>query len=240
MVMKSKKIFNLIFEDTPPLPDPNNNQLKPVDTKETYLPSNISLDQKVDRLIMQYERESSPSSVDNFMTKSRVMPQISDSKQYKNSFEKFLFEADDMDLGSDPGMDLGGDSGGGMDMGGLGDTGSSGGDSDKKFEPPVPTPSPKLNLNNFAGRVATLIQNYDTLIDPRTVILNRVQAYMNQNYSKLMSDELMVKLERDFGLSKSSKKYDEPGPSAIGAGASGLEGQASTGGSITGGSSSGG
>ena len=79
-----------------------------------------------------------------------------------------------------------------------------------------------------------MIQNYDALIDPRTVILNRVQAYMNQNYSKLMSDELMVKLERDFSLSKSNKKYDEPGPSAIGAGASGLEGQGSTGGSITG------
>ena len=126
MVMKSKKIFGLIFEDTPPLPDPNNNQLKSVDTRETYLPNNISLDQKVDRLIMQYERESSPSTTDKFMTKSKVMPQISDSKQYKNSFERFLFEADEMDMGGDGGMDLGGDMGGG----GLGDMGDSGGDSD--------------------------------------------------------------------------------------------------------------
>jgi hypothetical protein len=175
-MIRNKKLVTLLFEDTPPLPDPNNKTLKKTDELETYQPSNISLDQKVDRLIMQYERDSSPSTADKFIRSKKPLPNISDNKKIKiKSFQKLIFEADDLDLG-------GNDAGGGMDMGsepdlggGLGDIGGDTGDSDKSFEPPAPTPSPKLNLNNFAGRVAMLLQNYDSLIDPRTVILNRIQ-----------------------------------------------------------------
>lgn len=227
--MIRKNLTKLLFEDTPPQPDPNNKSLAPVDIEATMLPTNISLDQKVDKYIMQYERESSPSAANKFINRDKPIPNIPESSKLNkiNSLQKFLFEADEPG-----GMDLGG---GGMDDagGGLGDIGGSG-DSEKKFEPPVPTPSPKLNLNNFASRIATLVQNYDSLIDPRTVILNRVQAYMNQNYSKQMSEELMIKLKRDFGLSSEPKEIKSMGPTSIGAGASGLESTPSSGGSLTG------
>lgn len=237
--MIRKNLTKLLFEDTPPQPDPNNKSLTPVDIEATMLPSNISLDQKIDKYIMQYERESSPSLANKFINRDKPIPNIPESLKLNkiNSLQKFLFEADEpggMDLGGG-GMDDAG--GGGMDLGGgggLGDIGGSG-DSEKKFEPPVPTPSPKLNLNNFASRIATLVQNYDSLIDPRTVILNRVQAYMNQNYSKQMSEELMIKLKRDFGLSSEPKEINTMGPTSVAAGASGLEPNSVSGGSLTGG-----
>ncbi len=236
-MISRKKLTRLLFEDTPPLPDPDNKTLKSVDQKETYQPSNISLDEKVDRLIMQYERESSPSKADKFMTNSKPIPNISDSRILrKKSFQSLIFEADDLDLGGSGDMGGGMDSSGGPDLGGggLGDIG--GGDSDKSFEPPVPVPSPKLNLNNFAGRVATLIQNYDSLIDPRSVMLNRIQLYIKQNYSEKMSNELMIKLQRDYGLTANMKQPEMQGPTSIGAGVGDLSANPSSGGSLTGGS----
>ena len=59
---------------------------------------------------------------------------------------------------------------------------------------------PKINIRKFAEGVARLVNNYQTLIDPKTIILNRAMYYVAKNYSPRLAKELMSILERDFDL----------------------------------------
>jgi hypothetical protein len=175
-----------------------------VSTKSSTLPQDMSLDQKVDRYLIQYEREAIPASQMFAGVGEKPIPsnmptalqKLSELKQ----FSKILFEADDPDL------ELGepGDSpdAGGLDLGGD----SNAGDSDKaevSQEPEVP--ETMLNIQKFAGNVARLVGNYDVMLDPKTVILNRVYVYLLKNYNEQTAKECMIALKKYYQLSPNSK-----------------------------------
>lgn len=106
--------------------------------------------------------------------------------------------------GGDPFGGGGSDLGGGDDpLAGLGDDStddSSGGDASGGETVPVP----KINVRKFAEGVARLAINYDTLLDPQSVILNRAMYYISKNYSPRLAKELVSILEQDFKLTAKS------------------------------------
>lgn len=125
--------------------------------------------------------------------------------------------------GDDPFADLGDDSG----------DDSSGGDASGGETVPVP----KINVRKFAEGVARLAINYDTLLDPQSVILNRAMYYISKNYSPRLAKELVSILEQDFKLTaKSNVKGRDSVYAMPFAGGAGPE----SGGVPSGGSSSGG
>jgi hypothetical protein len=186
------------------------------------MPTNISLDAKIDRFIMQFERDAGPSPSSSTIGEARRSV----------SLKSFLFEAEDDDKkpedddpaatgdedpeGSDDLGDLGdlgggssgggsfggGGSGGGMDdlMGGNegGDNNdSSSGDESQEMPSVI---APRININIMAQKVAQFVNNYEQQLDPKTVILRRVQAYLQQNYNETVANEFMMNLKNNFKL----------------------------------------
>lgn len=175
-----------------------------------------SVDQKIDKYLMQFERESVPLDmpevdgalpVDPAQVKDNVQtPPLTERKREKRLFSmgRFLFEQEAPP--EPPADDAGGM--GDMDMGGGDDPfgGVDDGGDDTESNPPEVVPVPKINIRKFAEGVARLVNNYQTLIDPKSLILNRAMFYISKNYSPRLAKEMVNILERDFDLTAKTKK----------------------------------
>lgn len=160
----------------------------------------ISLDQAIDRYLTQYERESIPTS------------EMFENKNIKNLIG-FLLEQDldepsddEEDVGLEPiddetvpglepgpGVDaLGGD----LDLGAEKPEGGS--DPSSATKPVINTP--QLNLQDFTRSIARLVNNAQSLIDFQSLILNRAEAYIKNNYDERTAQELMSILDNQWDL----------------------------------------
>lgn len=185
-----------------------------------------SLDQAVDRYFIQYERESIPTSE---MFESNV----SNLVNFLLEQEAEEPEEEGAEAGDEGGLDLGGgDEGGGLDLGGLGGGGDAGGGDDlagfgddagggeeggdAEQQPVMNTP--QINLQDFTRSVARLVNNAASLIDFRTLILNRAAAYIKSNYNERTAKEMMDILDKQWDLrpeslettSNQSPEYPQP------------------------------
>jgi hypothetical protein len=159
-----------------------------VSPRESIQPQDISLDQKVDRYLIQYEREAiKKSELFNGLgqTPRASAPLAIAQLQENASLFSLLFEQDE-----DP-------TAGVMDMGGgdeaAGDAGAEGGEEPQISEP-------QLNIQRFAANLARLVNNYDVMLDPKTVILNRAYAYLLKNYNEQTAIEFMVNMKKYYQL----------------------------------------
>jgi hypothetical protein len=163
----------------------------------------FSLDQAIDKYFIQYERESIPTS---------GMYEINNLE----NLTKFLFEQElDFDLSledtpapdapaEDPGMDLGGAE-------------SATTPPEQGAAPPV-IMTPKINLQDFARNVARLVNNVNSLIDIKSIILNRAEKYIRNNYDDMTAKEMVDMLDRNYNLkavnqanaSAEQGKYPQP------------------------------
>jgi hypothetical protein len=105
------------------------------------------------------------------------------------SLQKFLFEQDDMP--PPPPMDDGSGSGGAS-----------------LTTPPVFN-TPTINLNDFARSVARLINNFEPLLDPKTVLLNRAEAYVAANYDAQTAKHFNEIMEQNYGLHPTKTAYPD-------------------------------
>jgi len=76
-------------------------------------------------------------------------------------------------------------------MGGSEDVKSTKGESPRK---------PKINIDKFTKKVARLVFNYESLLDPVTVIVNRATNYLDDAYDKAVKDEFKEILAQEFGI----------------------------------------
>ena len=83
-------------------------------------------------------------------------------------------------------------------------------------EPAVP-PKPPLDIDSFTKRVARLIENFEVLLDVRTVIMNRSFNFLLENYDKSHVDEMKQILEEQFDFSIDSPSDEIEAPYAVGA-----------------------
>ena len=186
----------------PPYIPPPERILQTPDVSDSQTETNASLDQIVDRYLLQYEKEAVPLNNDK-------QQQVSGPKQLgenRLNLYRLLFEQDAPPGGDAPAGDTGGDTGG--DAGG-GDTGGDSGTEPGAAAEVAPVPF--INIRKFAEGIARLVNNYQSLIDPQTVILNRAMYYISKNYSARLAKELMSILQRDFNLSPKTPNEKEKG-----------------------------
>lgn len=189
----------------PPYVPPQERILSVPDASDSMTEKDASVDQKIDAYLMQYEKEAVPldgADEDKLAPEARQkaaeQPVPLSERRKEKDLYRWLFEQDAPDAGAAAPADAGGDDeGGGGDLGG-GETPEPG------AEAPV-APVPKINIRKFAEGVARLVNNYQTLIDPKTIILNRAMYYVAKNYSSRLAKELMSILERDFDLTPKTK-----------------------------------
>jgi hypothetical protein len=192
-----------------PYTPPKERILQYPDVADSMIETNASLDQIVDRYLLQYEKEAVPLNAEPQEQLPQRQP-VAERKR-RSHFFRFLYEqetppADAEATAPDSGADIGGG-----DMSG-GESTDSGGEPGEE----APTaPVPKINIRDFAEGIARLVNNYQTLLDPKSVILSRAMFYISKNYSPRLAKEMMGILERDFGLTpktKSQQQAEIPAP----------------------------
>lgn len=192
---------------------PKSRLLSTPNVEDTLLDKDASVDEKIDKYIMQYEKEAVPIEGYGKESEPSASNKISERKFSKLSY--FLFEQDT----AAPAPDA------------AADAAAPAEETPAPSDSPTPGPGaktqhvPKINIRKFAQGIARLANNFQSLIDPKRVILNRAQAYIVKNYSVRLAKELMSILERDFDLTpKTNDQRKMESPPAPPAGAAGSGG----------------
>lgn len=216
--MKDKKLeqfLDFLLKEDNYIPQPQSSfEVRPVEDQK-----DVSLDQVVDRYIINYEKECIPTS-DSYQTDmfEEKIP------SYRDVLMEALNEADDdtADAGTEDaadGTDEGGDAGGDAGMGGdpdgfgpgLASTTEIGSDPTKKETSNMKAVinTPQINLQEFSKNIARLINNFDALLNPKQILLNRVENYVTTNYDQRTAQELMGMLAQNYNLKTSEEENNE-------------------------------
>jgi hypothetical protein len=90
-------------------------------------------------------------------------------------------------------------------------------DEKKKTSEPAVPHTPKININEFAERVAMLIETYAKRLDIETVIFNRAKTYVEGEHGPEVAKELEDILVTDHGIDLRNVEEDPaPMPTAVG------------------------
>lgn len=215
------------------------NVIAPSQTDPVVVQKNISLDQKVDKYIISYEKESIPTEQDYDIpgsppivagpppsmgtsvgpgemgqdmfpvVKTRVQGE-SINRRNKGGILSQLFEAEGDDPTTSPdatGGDTDATGGDATDLGG-GDTGNEAPvDTTTSTAPVIDTP--KINLNHFGMGIARLINNYESLLNPKVTILGRAIEYIRVNYDEPTSKQFQEMMEQNFDLRLEEPERDQ-------------------------------
>ena len=138
---------------------------------------NSSVDRALDRLFIQYEKDSIIR--ESFLKEQDEGLEIVDDEEDEEDVSELdaLLDDDLEDVDSD----------------------------EPSFEEPVdvtePTMGkPNISLDSFAKGVARLLVNFDSVINPKAIALNRALAYIEQNYGKVERIKLQEILEQQFDI----------------------------------------
>ena len=95
---------------------------------------------------------------------------------------------------------------------------------------PAEVPMLPIDVDAFIKRVARLALNADTLLDVKTVIVNRALNFLKDNYDDAHVDAAMEILDSQFDFNLGGEKEPPEAPMAVGAWAGGTGGLAGGGG----------
>jgi hypothetical protein len=163
---------------------------------------NVSVDQAIDRYIIRYEKESIPMA-DTYDKQIVVQQNL-----LENFITKVLTEQEELD--------------------GTSSTESNSIIQDENTnsseEPIINTP--QINLQDFTRSIARLVNNFDALINPKDIIINRTAEYIKNNYDEKTSKEFLDILSQNYNITtydKLQQKQDEM-PTEYSAGSLSFEG----------------
>jgi len=182
-------------------------------------PSQDSLDDQIDSLLIKYERDSivdAPADEDIALESKSLM-----------SVVKFLMEApeDEEEEEEIPATDIGDE----PDPAPALDTDVEDededmtvGSEDMTVDEPREESQPKIDIDVFTSRVSRLIFNLDTLLNPRDVVITRAKNYLSNNSNPATADEFEEILRQQFGvessMTRSKNDFENEQPLAVGAG----------------------
>jgi len=98
------------------------------------------------------------------------------------------------------------------------------GSEDVDVDEPAELPKLPIDVDAFIKRVARLALNADTLLDVKTVIVNRSLNFLQDNYDKDHVEKAMEILDSQFDFNLGGKKDPPVAPDAAGAWAGGTGG----------------
>lgn len=186
------------------------NTIPVVSTKASSQPQDASVDQKIDKYLIQYEREAIPQSAmfgglgqaPQIKTPPAIARLQENKKKSIKNLMNYIFEADDLEM--DAAAAGGDDAGGGLDLGGDSDASGGGGDAGEVESSPAQE-SPVLNVQKFASNMARLVNNYDVMLDPKTAILNRAYVFLSENYNQETAKEFLIVMKKYYQLTPNSR-----------------------------------
>lgn len=157
--------------------------------EETIRLSEDSVDSQIDSVLLRYQDESSLE--DEELNEGYKMPDN----------WNLLLEAEGDEEQMNP-----------QDVMTVGD------DLPRSKEPKDPVDQ-KINIDDFAQKVANLYEHYDNLLNVKPVIVHRAMHTLERGYSPEVVNEFLETLEREFGITPEGDAEEEvpmapPGGSA--------------------------
>ena len=150
--------------------------------EDTIRLSEDSVDSQIDSVLLRYQDESSVE--DNELTSAAEMHE--DYRMPDNW--KLLLEKD-------------GEEDKDKDSADAADTESmSVGDDMPRSNTPSDPREQKLNVDDFAQKVANLYEHADSLLDVKVVIVHRAMKLLERGYPSDLVDEFLETLDREFGI----------------------------------------
>ena len=89
--------------------------------------------------------------------------------------------------------------------------------ADVDVDPAEALPKPPLDIDAFTKRVARLAMNHQTLLDIKTVIVNRAMNFLKENYDDVHAQEMKDILDEQFDFDLDGEKEVPEAPFAVGA-----------------------
>ena len=142
--------------------------------------SPVSVDDQIDSILVGYENDS---LIEELKVESILIGEQAEEAEETEETEETEDEKDEKEI-----------------------EGSEAVDTEEAAE----TLKPKLNLNEFANRVARLVTAYDNLLDIKTVILTRAKNYITENYDENTGNDLQELLETEYQLLPTSEEPPSP------------------------------
>jgi hypothetical protein len=171
-----------------------------------------SADDQIDSFILKFEKDSISSedsetkslneSLKNLSLRALLMEQAEDEEDVEDDPDAADEPADEPDAGEDA-----------EEVEDPPPEDSSASD----VEPAESLPKPPLNIDAFTKRVARLAMNHETLLDIKTVIVNRAMNFLLDNYDQEHVDEMREILDSQFDFDLDGGKEIPEAPYAVGA-----------------------
>lgn len=213
-----RDLLDILNEDVP-VPQPKNMQ----DFSPPNTPLNVSLDQAVDRYIVRYEKESIPTS-DTYGGYIEE-PTGAEQNPVESLLEKFLNEAEGLDLGGEEEPPAEDPAAGGPPVDAEPGVSPSVDDNGQPTTDKSLMSTPQINLQDFTRNIARLINNYEALLNPKEILINRVKEYISTNYDQRTAREFEELLSKNYNLTtlKNTQGQADQWPTSYAVGALGSD-----------------
>ena len=204
----SLKVFLVEQDEEGKFKDPapeNNLMFKNVSAKARK--SLDSLDNQIDALILGYEKASIRSKDES----ERINESLN-----RLSLTALLMEQEEGE--EEAAAEEGGGEAEGEDAAGE-DTSDPVGSEAMTADTAETQQVPDLDIDKFAFAVGRLVNNYNNLLNPEQVILNRAKNFLDNNYGDAYINRFLATMEEQFGISSSefNVTYSRDVPLAVGA-----------------------
>ena len=162
--------------------------------------SAVSVDEQIDRLLMQYEKLSLPDEEDQLL------------EMIKSASLQFILEQDEEEPAEEEPAE------------------EETEDEDAPDEEEDQEDSPEIDLATFAAKVARLAEMPEKVLDLKSAIINRAIQYLAANYDRSVASQFEAALMDKFQLAVPEEEVetvvasDLPPPPAAGAGPGGSGG----------------
>jgi len=157
--------------------------------EDTIRLSEDSVDSQIDSVLLRYQDEASVEDAE--LTAAEEMHE---GYRMPDNW-KLLLEADEEE---DPG-DMPDDPNDVMSIG----------DEIPRANTPADPREQKLNIDDFAQKVANLYEHYDSLLNVKPVIVHRAMHLLERGYPADLVDEFLETLEREFGITMEGDAEEE-------------------------------
>ena len=146
--------------------------------EDTIRLSEDSVDSQIDSVLLRYQDESSLEDED-----IQQATELNEGYKMPDNWNLLLEENDEEDAEPASADDI-----------------MSVGDDMPRSNTPADPREQKLNIDEFAQKVANLYSHYESLLNIKPVIVHRAMHLLERGYSGDLIDEFLETLEREFGI----------------------------------------
>jgi hypothetical protein len=155
--------------------------------------SQDSVDSQIDSILLRYQNDA---SIEEDLGESKMPEHF---RSILEGTSKAMSETMSMPISEAP-----------EDEEGAPEDDMSVGDEQLKADRPADPREQKIDIDQFAQKVANLAENWENLLEVKAAIVNRAKNLLAQGYAPDLVQEFMDLLDREFGITPDYREEELP------------------------------